>query len=132
MAADAEGASRVVTLTVSGAQDHLTARRAGRAIADSALVRAAFYGGDPNWGRLVGALGATDVVFELDDVAVAFDGVVVASGGVAAPFDEEALLARLAHGDFSVDVTIGGGPGTAAILTTDLTPDYARLNGERS
>jgi glutamate N-acetyltransferase/amino-acid N-acetyltransferase len=132
MAADAEGAGRVVTLHVAGAHDDSAARRAGRAMADSALVRAAFYGGDPNWGRLVGALGATDVAFELDEVEIAFEGVVVASRGVAVEFDEPALLARLAHGDVSVTISIGTGSGAATILTTDLTPDYVRLNGERS
>lgn len=132
MASDAEGASRVVTLTVTGAPDAATARRAGRTMADSALVRAAFYGGDPNWGRLVGALGATDVSFSLDDIEVAFDGVVVARDGCSADHDADHLLAALEHGDFTVDISIGGGPGAASILTSDLTPAFAVLNGERS
>ena len=132
IAADAEGAERVITLRVHGATDIATARKAGRAMADSALVRAAFYGGDPNWGRLVGALGATDVRFAMDDIRVAFEGVVVADAGIAADHDEAALLASLESGDFTVDVTIGTGVATAAVLTTDLTPEYARLNGERS
>ncbi|MDJ0960436.1 MAG: bifunctional glutamate N-acetyltransferase/amino-acid acetyltransferase ArgJ [Acidimicrobiia bacterium] len=132
MAADAEGASRLVELRVQGAADDATARHAGRAVADSALVRAAFFGGDPNWGRLVGALGASGVAFDIDDVVIAFDGIVVARGGVAAEHDEASLLAHLEIGDFVVDMMIGGGPGRASILTTDLTPEYARLNGERS
>jgi glutamate N-acetyltransferase/amino-acid N-acetyltransferase len=132
MASDAEGADRLVELRIQGADDDGAARRAGRAIADSALVRAAFYGGDPNWGRLVGALGATSIPFDLDEVAIAFEGVVVAREGVAAAHDEAALLAQLETGDFVVDVTIGRGPGRASILTTDLTPEYARINGERS
>ncbi len=132
MARDAEGASRVVTLEVHGAPDAATARRAGRAMADSALVRSSFFGGDANWGRLVGALGATDVAFELDDIEIAFAGVVVAHGGVAASHDQGALLAELETGDFTVDVTIGTGDGRARVLTTDLTPEYVRFNGERS
>jgi len=132
MAADAEGASRVVTMVVKGAPDAATARAAGRAIADSALVRAAFFGGDPNWGRLVGALGATDVAFSPTDIEIAFAGTVVATGGVGVEYDDAALAATLAHGDFSVSIAIGDGPGTAAVLTTDLTPDYVRINGERS
>ena len=63
---------------------------------------------------------------------IAFDGIVVARGGVAAEHDEASLLAHLEIGDFVVDMMIGGGPGRASILTTDLTPEYARLNGERS
>jgi glutamate N-acetyltransferase/amino-acid N-acetyltransferase len=132
LAADAEGATRTVTLQVSGAPDDATARRAGRAVADSALVRSAFFGGDPNWGRLVGALGATDVDFDPDRVEIAFGDVTVASNGVAAPYDEAGLLATLERGDFTVSLLIGTGPGRATVLTTDLTPDYVRFNGERS
>lgn len=132
LAADAEGASRVVTIDVVGAASDAVARAAGRVIADSALVRAAFYGGDPNWGRILAALGTTDLPYEEDGVAVAFDGVVVAESSQPAEHDEEALLARLAEGDFTVTVRLGDGPGRAAVLTTDLTPEYVRFNGERS
>ena len=132
LAADAEGASRVITIAVSGAPDVATARRAGRHIADSVLVRASFYGGDPNWGRVVGALGAAPVDVDQRQVGVAYTGVMVAAEGVAVPFDEMALLATLATGDFRVSVSIGNGPGSAAVLTTDLTPEYVRFNGERS
>jgi glutamate N-acetyltransferase/amino-acid N-acetyltransferase len=132
LAADAEGASRVITIEVSGAPNAATARRAGRHIADSALVRASFYGGDPNWGRVVGALGAAAVDFDPRRVDVAYGGVTVATQGVAAPFDETALLATLATGDFTVSISIGDGPGRAEVLTTDLTPEYVRFNGERS
>jgi glutamate N-acetyltransferase/amino-acid N-acetyltransferase len=132
LADDAEGASRVVTIEVVGAADAATARRVGRHIADSALVRASFYGGDPNWGRLVGALGAGPVDFDLRRVGVAYAGVTVASHGVAVPFDEAELLATLSTGGFTVSVSIGDGPGAASVLTTDLTPEYVRFNGERS
>ncbi len=132
LAADAEGASRVVTITVAGAPDAVSARAAGRAIADSALVRASFFGGDPNWGRIAAALGASGVDFDLNDLRIAFDGVTVAAGGVAAEYDEAALLDRIATGDLAVEVTIGWGQGTAEILTTDLTPEYVVFNGERS
>ena len=132
MAADAEGASRVITIAVSGAPDAATARRAGRHIADSGLVRASFYGGDPNWGRVIGALGAAPVDFDQRQVGVAYAGVTIAAEGVAVPFDEMALLATLATGDFRVSVSIGDGPASAEVLTTDLTPEYVRFNGERS
>ena len=132
LAADAEGSSRVVVIEVSGASDAATARRAGRHIADSGLVRASFFGGDPNWGRVIGALGAGPVDFDPREVAVAYAGVTVAADGVAVPVDESALLATLARGDFTVSVSIGDGPGSAAVLTTDLTPEYVRFNGERS
>jgi glutamate N-acetyltransferase/amino-acid N-acetyltransferase len=132
MAADAEGASRVVSLGISGTPDDATARRLGMAVADSALVRASFYGGDPNWGRILGAMGATDIPFDPRSVSISFAGVTVAEAGIGADFDEAALISAIADGDFDVAVSIGAGPGTATVLTTDLTPDYVRFNGERS
>jgi glutamate N-acetyltransferase/amino-acid N-acetyltransferase len=132
LAADAEGAFRVIALRVTGAVDDAAARAAGRAISDSALVRSSFYGGDPNWGRVLGALGASDVEFDPRRVSIGYAGVVVAAAGVAADHDEGALLDSLASGDFVVAVDLGAGPGDATVLTTDLTPDYVRFNGERS
>ena len=103
----------------------------GRSIADWDLVRTSFFGGDPNWGRLLGAVGAGDHAFDPADVAVAYQGVTVAAGGVEVEYDEPALLAAM-DGDLVVDVKVGTGPGTAQVTTTDLTPDYVRFNGERS
>ncbi len=132
IAADAEGASRVVTVHVTGAVDRATANALGRAVADSVLVRSAFHGGDPNWGRIVAALGATDLPYDPDLVSVWFDGTQVAAGGCGLPVDEDALVARLANGDFTVTIAVGDGTGDAKVLTTDLTPDYVRFNAERS
>jgi glutamate N-acetyltransferase/amino-acid N-acetyltransferase len=129
MAADAEGASRVVKLRLSGAADDESARRYGRVIADSALVRSSFYGGDPNWGRILAALGACQI--DPSDVTIAYEGIRVADRGCAYPFDDH-MLAKLLTGDFIVDVAVGRGGGVAEIVTTDLTPDYVRFNGERS
>jgi glutamate N-acetyltransferase/amino-acid N-acetyltransferase len=132
IAADAEGASRVVKIHVSGTADDAEARKFGRAVADSALVRSAFYGGDPNWGRIVGALGAVAKADQVARVDIDFAGVAVARGGVGVECDEDALAAELAAGNFTVALRIGNGPGEAHVLTTDLTPDYVRFNGERS
>ncbi len=131
MARDAEGASRVVRLEVGGAVDDGTARRLGMVMADSALVRSSFFGADPNWGRLVAAMGTAGVDIDLDAIEIAYDGTVVASRGVSVPVDEDALSARLG-GDFTVAVRVGSGRGRATVTTTDLTPDYVRFNGERS
>jgi glutamate N-acetyltransferase/amino-acid N-acetyltransferase len=131
LAADAEGASRVVALSVSGATDDSTARHLGRAVADSVLVRASFFGGDPNWGRIVGAIGAAGVPVDVNLVGVAYEGVLVAERGVGLAVDEDAVAALL-HGDFEVRISVGDGPGRARILTTDLTPDYVQFNGGRS
>lgn len=132
MARDAEGASRIVTLHVSGAGDDRAARRIGKAVADSALVRSSFHGADPNWGRVLGALGVTGIPIRSEDVEISYAGTTVAEGGVGVPFDEPAVIAHLEEGDFELDIVVGNGPGTATILTTDLTPDYVVFNSERS
>ncbi|MFW2339099.1 MAG: bifunctional glutamate N-acetyltransferase/amino-acid acetyltransferase ArgJ, partial [Acidimicrobiia bacterium] len=131
IAADAEGATRVVTVEVGGASNDAEARAIGKALTDSGLVRASFYGGDPNWGRIFGALGVGPVPIEASAISISYEGELVAAGGVGVPFDEVSLLERL-KGDFELQVIVGAGPGRARILTTDLTPEYVRFNGERS
>ncbi|HDH02775.1 MAG TPA: bifunctional ornithine acetyltransferase/N-acetylglutamate synthase, partial [Actinobacteria bacterium] len=74
MAADAEGGTRVVTINLSGAADDRVARTLGMAVADSALVRSSFYGGDPNWGRILAALGVAGIALSQDTVRVAYRG----------------------------------------------------------
>jgi glutamate N-acetyltransferase/amino-acid N-acetyltransferase len=132
LAADAEGASRVVMIDVVGAESDAVARNAGRLVADSALVKSAFYGGDPNWGRLLGALGATDLEFDPARFGVAYDGIDIARNGVAVDHDGQALHEWIATGDFTVTMTIGSGPGAARVVTTDLTPEYVTFNAEYS
>lgn len=131
MARDAEGATKVVAIEVSGAASREDARRLGRQVADSALVRAAFHGADPNWGRVLGALGSAEVALDQSQVAICFAGVPVCSGGVAVDVDEPAVVRAMA-GDFEVYISVGEGDGAATVITTDLTPDYVRFNSDRS
>jgi glutamate N-acetyltransferase/amino-acid N-acetyltransferase len=131
MATDAEGASKVVTILVAGAASEADARQVGMGVADSALVRSSFYGADPNWGRVLGALGVTGVALDADDIEIAYEGTTVARRGVGVGVDEDQLSARL-RGDFTLSIRIGSGPGEAKVVTTDLTPDYVVFNGERS
>jgi glutamate N-acetyltransferase / amino-acid N-acetyltransferase len=131
MASDAEGASKVVTIEVSGAADDLAARRIGMAVADSALVRASFYGGDPNWGRILAALGVAGEKIEPDRIEISYAGTIVCANGARVDFDEESVASVLGE-DFTVGVVVGIGAGRATITTTDLTPDYVVFNGERS
>lgn len=132
MARDAEGASRVVTIDVVGAHDDAEARYLGKLVADSALVRSSFFGGDVNWGRIVGALGTADIHLDFNELEIAFHGVIVCSGGIGAAYDEQALLRDCESGDLPITITIGSGSGTGHVVTTDLTPDYVIFNGERS
>jgi glutamate N-acetyltransferase/amino-acid N-acetyltransferase len=129
MAADAEGATRVVTIRIGGAPDTDSARRYGKAVADSALVRASFFGGDANWGRVLAALGTCQI--DPVGVSIAYEGFCVADQGMWYPVDEEEMAKHLTS-DFVIDVVVGNGPGRAEVITTDLTPEYVRFNGGRS
>ena len=131
MVGDAEGATRVVILEISGAADDAAARHIGRVAADSALVRTSFYGGDPNWGRLLAAVGTAGCDIAPDRISIVYAGTEVARNGMPVPHDADDLYRRL-EGDFTVEMAVGDGPGRAVILTSDLTPEYAIFNGERS
>ncbi|MGI9643551.1 MAG: bifunctional glutamate N-acetyltransferase/amino-acid acetyltransferase ArgJ [Acidimicrobiia bacterium] len=132
MARDAEGATRVVTIDITGAATETEARALGRLVTDSALVRSSFYGGDVNWGRVLGALGTAPAPIDIDDVVISYEGVTVFAEGAQATFDEPSLLESCETGDFALGVVVGDGQGTAHIVTTDLTPEYVIFNGERS
>ncbi len=131
LATDAEGASRVVDIEVDGAASDEDARRIGRTIADSALVRSSFWGSDPNWGRVLAAAGVAGVVIDQRDITIAYQGVTVCQGGRGVAFHEASVVDALGS-DFTVEITVGRGPGQARVVTTDLTPEYVRFNGERS
>jgi glutamate N-acetyltransferase / amino-acid N-acetyltransferase len=128
MAGDAEGATKVVTVRVSGAADDQEAARAARKVADSQLVKCSMYGEDPYWGRIVSELGSAGVAFELDRVSVAYGGVVVARNGAACDHDAAAVKAHLAGRQVEVHADLGLGHGTGVILTNDLTPGYIDEN----
>lgn len=132
MAHDAEGASRVVAIDVIGAASDEEARALGRTVTDSALVRSSFYGGDVNWGRILGAMGTSGIKIYPERIQVAYEDVVVFEGGMQTEYDEPGLLRSLESGDFSLTIELGDGAGRAHIVTTDLTPDYVVFNGERS
>jgi glutamate N-acetyltransferase/amino-acid N-acetyltransferase len=132
MARDAEGASRVVTIDVTGAADDAEARSLGRTVSDSALVRSSFYGGDVNWGRILGALGTTAIPIDLTTISIAYQDIAVFSAGAPVDYDEASLLEAIESGDFTITIDLAGGSGTAHIVTTDLTPEYVIFNGERS
>lgn len=129
IAADGEGATRQIDIEVRGAESDNEARRAGLAVADSALVRSSFAAGDPNWGRVIAALGAAGI--SPSGVSVAYAGTVVARDGVSTGVDAAHLRGDLTA-DFLVEVTLGPGNGRAVVHTCDLTPDYVIENMETS
>ncbi|NND12770.1 MAG: bifunctional glutamate N-acetyltransferase/amino-acid acetyltransferase ArgJ [Acidimicrobiia bacterium] len=132
MARDGEMTDRVITVNVRGAVNDAIAREIGRTMTDSDLVRASFYGGDPNWGRLLAAAGAGPFPVNPNAMTVSYNGVEVARNSVQLDYARNALLATLRQGDFSVDVEVGTGEGQATIYACDLTPGYVTFNSEPS
>jgi len=128
MAGDAEGATKVVTVRVTGALDDSEARQAARKVAGSQLVKCSFFGEDPYWGRVVSELGSAGVSFDLNRVSIRYGGVTVAAGGTACPHDEKAVAEHLAGRQVEVHADLGMGRGTGVILTNDLTPAYIDEN----
>ena len=128
--ADGEGAERVAAVTVSGATDEDTAARLARTVATSLLVRAALHGADPNWGRVLMALGGAGVDLDPRRVHVRLAGHTVCRFGVGVTFDAGQVSAAMDRPQVTVDVEVGAGPGHATVLTCDLTPEYVRFNAE--
>lgn len=129
MARDAEGATRFVRLTVKGARSNPEALQAARAVAQSQLVKCSLYGGDPYWGRVLSELGASGTYLEPDRVDIAYNGITVCVGGVAAPVhDAEALAKSMQQTEIEVTADLGLGNGEATVTTVDLTPGYIEEN----
>jgi glutamate N-acetyltransferase / amino-acid N-acetyltransferase len=126
--ADGEGTGKVCALTVDGAPTEAAAVAWSRAIAASSLFRAALHGSDPNWGRILAAMGTTDVPFDPERVRVLVGDVEVCRDGRAATFDREAAAAAMAGPDVAITVEVGAGPASAVYLTADLTPEYVAEN----
>jgi glutamate N-acetyltransferase / amino-acid N-acetyltransferase len=126
-----EGATKLVTVRVTGAASDAEARRAARAIANSPLVKTAIHGGDPNWGRLVAVAGRSGSNFVLDSAAVRIGPIELFSAGT--PHDERAPEAAeyLKGHDLVVAVDMGtGGSGSSQMWTCDLSAEYVRINAE--
>ncbi|MBI3678818.1 MAG: bifunctional glutamate N-acetyltransferase/amino-acid acetyltransferase ArgJ [Acidobacteria bacterium] len=129
IARDGEGAGKLVTIQVEGARTREDAVRIARAIANSPLVKTAIAGADPNWGRVMMAAGNAGVAFDPRRVDVHLQGTRVCRAGLAAPFDEDRLKAKLDEKDVTIRFLIrGGGQGQARFWTCDLTEEYIRIN----
>jgi glutamate N-acetyltransferase/amino-acid N-acetyltransferase len=130
IARDGEGATKLVTVTVSGARDVPDAEKAAFAIANSPLVKTALFGNDANWGRVAGALGRSGATIDPNGFDIDFAGISVCRGGAAVGFDEDEALASLSQPEVNIDVRINLGDAEATVWTCDLTYEYVRINGE--
>ncbi|MBA4370954.1 MAG: hypothetical protein C0418_05175 [Coriobacteriaceae bacterium] len=127
---DGEGATKFVTVTVTGAASVADAERAAFAIASSPLFKTAIFGGDANWGRVVMAVGKSGAQVDPAKVDVHFAGILTCSGGTGLAFDEDAAARALTEPEIEVSVDLHLGGGEAVVWTCDLSYEYVRINGE--
>lgn len=129
--ADGEGATKFVRVRARGASSEDDARRAARAIAESTLVKTALFGQDPNWGRVVAAVGKTGVAADYSKMSVTMNGLSVLHEGVPASAGVKAQAkAGLADPEITLVCDLYAGDFSAEILTTDLSTEYVMLNSE--
>jgi glutamate N-acetyltransferase/amino-acid N-acetyltransferase len=132
MARDAEGMTKMALLRVTGAASDAEARQAAKSIAENNLVKCSWYGGDPYWGRLLGAAGSAGIAFETEKTTVAYGGIVVSRGGTNAKHDAEAVQRHMANEKIEIEVALGLGTGSAQVIGIDLGPGYIKENSKTS
>jgi glutamate N-acetyltransferase/amino-acid N-acetyltransferase len=128
---DGEGATKLVAITVTGAKSDRAARRIGLAIANSPLVKTAIAGEDPNWGRVVMAVGKSGEAADRDRLSILFGDILVAENGWVAPtYSEELGAAYMKRSELEIGVDVGVGGGRATVWTCDLTHRYIEINAD--
>ena len=134
MAADGEGASRLISCTVKHSRAEEYAERLAKAVIASSLVKAAMYGADANWGRVLCAMGYSKAPFRPEFVNIGFSSaagsITVCENGEAVDFDEDIAKKILLEKEVSIDVDIQEGEEEATAYGCDLTYDYVRINGD--
>jgi glutamate N-acetyltransferase/amino-acid N-acetyltransferase len=135
MARDGEGATRLVTVSLRGAVDEDAAEALAKAVVSSSLVKAACFGADANWGRVLCAMGYSGVDFDPDKADVYFASatgvILVCKGGASVPFSEEDAKKILSQEEIEIRIELaGGGPGSVMAWGCDLSYDYVKINGD--
>lgn len=128
---DAEGGTKVMHIRITGAADSLDACRAARAVGNSSLVKTAMFGCDPNWGRIVAALGRSGAGFDPDQVRLSLAGLEIFARGKPVDMDiDEVFAPLLTARDIRVDIDLGRGNGEYFLMASDLTDEYIRINSD--
>ncbi len=129
--ADGEGATKLITIRVEGARNHDDARRAAITVANSSLVKTAFFGEDANWGRIIAALGRSGAGFDPDRVDIAFDDVVMVRDGLGKGAEiEKSATEVLNKKQLTVTITLKAGSAAFEAYTCDLSLDYVKINAD--
>ncbi len=128
---DGEGATKFVEIRITGASSDADAKRAAMAVANSSLVKTAFFGQDANWGRIFAAVGYSGAEVDQSRLSLYFDTVCMAQNGIFAGNDAEARGTEvLKQKEFTVSVDLGIGNGTSTVYTSDLTHEYVSINAD--
>jgi glutamate N-acetyltransferase / amino-acid N-acetyltransferase len=130
--ADGEGVQHVVRLNIEEAKTRDEAMQIARTIAHSLLVKTAFAGADPNWGRILAAIGRSGIPIEPRQVNIVIGDELVCHRGQSRPFPEEKVHAEMSKPNYEIRIQLGRGHATTTYLTTDLTTEYVRINAEYS
>lgn len=134
IAADGEGATKLLECTVSGAADTAAARKLAKSVINSPLVKCAMFGADANWGRVLCALGYAGADIDVNRVGVTFVSaageLVVCQNGMGVPFSEETAKAVLSEAEIQILITLAGGSASETAYGCDLTYDYVKINGD--
>ncbi|MFT8871801.1 MAG: bifunctional ornithine acetyltransferase/N-acetylglutamate synthase [Sporolactobacillus sp.] len=128
IAADGEGATKLIEVRVSGAADQLSAEKVSKAIVGSSLVKTAVFGSDANWGRIVCAIGYSGVAFDPSHVSAKLGTQLLFQDGLPVPFDEQIAKAELDGDNIVISVSLGEGSGSAVAWGCDLTYNYVKIN----
>jgi glutamate N-acetyltransferase/amino-acid N-acetyltransferase len=126
---DGEGATKFITIEVTSARDECMAEHVGRTIARSPLVKTAFYGEDPNWGRVIAAAGYSGEDLSTEKMSLWIGSVCVFANGAPATYSEEALASAMREKEIMVRLDLGIGSASATVWTCDLSHDYVTING---
>jgi glutamate N-acetyltransferase/amino-acid N-acetyltransferase len=126
---DGEGATRLVEITIRGAASDADAHQAAMTVATSLLVKTMLWGGEPNWGRVLGALGRAGVPLDPDEVTLHFGDVAVVRQGLGVPGVSAAAASALSGSEVLLAISLGSGPGQATVWTCDLNEGYVNING---
>ncbi|MGO3489649.1 MAG: bifunctional glutamate N-acetyltransferase/amino-acid acetyltransferase ArgJ [Leuconostoc carnosum] len=128
IASDGEGATKLLAVTVKNSESSLDARMVAKKVVGSSLVKTAMFGKDPNWGRIIAAIGASDVTVDPDIIDISLNTIPVMTDGAPTDFNQEAITEALEQKKIAIDIDLHNGSVSGQAWGSDLTYDYVKIN----
>ncbi|KAA8369424.1 bifunctional glutamate N-acetyltransferase/amino-acid acetyltransferase ArgJ [Leuconostoc carnosum] len=128
IASDGEGATKLLAVTVKNSESSLDARMVAKKVVGSSLVKTAMFGKDPNWGRIIAAIGASDVTVDPDIIDISLNTIPVMTDGAPTDFNQEAMTEALEQKKIAIDIDLHNGSASGQAWGSDLTYDYVKIN----